>query len=181
MGSALIYTDDWAFIHIPKTGGSNFKSRVDGKTPEIEGDWVRIECHNPVSFWETTEYVHDQYITIVRNPYSRMVSIYEHIKSRRGMSSTFKEFVTGPKKFFGNWGWNWPQVRWIEGSDNVKVFRMEDQLKDMEKFVGVEFASTNHNTGSYSDWKTYYTPELKDYVYDVWNEDFKMFNYGEEL
>ena len=86
----MIYTDDWAFIHIPKTSGSNFKKRVNGQTPDIEGKWIPDLMHNPVSFWETTEYVHDQYITIVRNPYSRMVSIYEHIKSRRGMHSSWQ-------------------------------------------------------------------------------------------
>ena len=198
----MIYTNDWVFIHIPKTSGINFKVNVR-KLPEVTDPkhsypvdseiytlWRQWQ-HQPISWWITQGFCNEnsQYISIVRHPYSRIVSVYEHldtVEKKYGEQfdrPNFDTFIrtdwltTCMNKRKVDWKLSWPQHRWFDGDYNVKVFKMETELPDMEDFTGYKFAHTNFNTRERPPWEDYYTDELKEIVYTKYQEDFIRYGY----
>ena len=99
----MIYTDRWAFCHIPKTSGSNFKkSSWDKCMPsrlQIEHikypDTYYLYEHQPISYWVKSGIIPEEYqwITIVRNPYSWLVSWYYSLSQTTIDSGTGKPLV----------------------------------------------------------------------------------------
>jgi hypothetical protein len=81
----MMYNKEWAFLHIPKTSGSNFKKHLKENMhvghPKLQ-DPRYMFIHEPISFWVDNGTIPEgyQWITIVRNPYSRLVSWYYFLK-----------------------------------------------------------------------------------------------------
>ena len=89
----MIYTKDWAFIHIPKTSGTNFQIRMEDKegvtnawknTPDTghiveneKKDLKYLNQHQPLQYWLDQGILTKQHhiFCFVRNPYARIVSI----------------------------------------------------------------------------------------------------------
>ena len=76
----------------------------------------------------------------------------------------------------GLWRREWTQSRFIEGDHNVKIFHIED-LSELEDFAGFKFKHTRHNTSFSGPWEDHYTQELRNMVYERYEEDFKKFGY----
>ena len=205
----MIYTDRWAFQHIPKTSGSNFKIHLKEKCavshptlPDSRDVWI----HQPISYWVDSGIIPEgyQWITIVRNPYSRLVSFYHYLKQRNGDSHDidpqsftfqcifhpFEEFIkkdiidydggewwTRFIKDGGLWRNWWTQSKFLEGDHKVRIFHIEN-LEELEDFVHVKFAHTRYNTSShYANIEDHYTKETRDIVYERYREDFENFGY----
>lgn len=177
----MIYTNNWTFIHIPKNGGTNFRFHAlkHGAQEPLESNsdtWRTTWQHAPASYWTNR----NNFIAIVRNPYSRMVSIYEHVRKVWNIKATFEEYVTSPKPVFeGLWGWNTNQVDFI--TKDTKVYKLETELSDLEKYVGFEFTHTCYNSTNHSNYIEYYTKNTQDYVRWMYERDFETFNYGEKI
>ena len=231
----MIYTDDWAFVHIPKTGGVNFKQRVHKE--KIKGEFYYPEntkvpiyywWHQPISYQiaHNSDLENKQWITIVRHPADRLVSYYFFIKKRmkelyqtnisllpfedyiknNGLKIWHENDLAGYWQKFalegGIWKLYYPQCYWVIESSkltswtsmlkdstlslgekpvwtsNVLTFRMEDQLKDLEDYVGFRFTDTRHNSSIHDSWETYYTDEMREVVYERYREDFESFGYN---
>ena len=207
----MLYTNDWAFMHIPKNGGVNFKRRVPNKL--IKGSFyypknTKVKLyfwwHQPISYQveHNSNLSNMQWLTIVRHPADRLLSWYLYIKKRLAKFNlldwniTFEDYIKkdGLKLFYEN-GLNginpWPQFileggvwkpdnsqcYWVSESNNVLTFRMEDQLKELEDYVGFNFADTRHNSTTHNSWESYYTDEMRKIVYDKYKEDFERFKY----
>ena len=190
----MMFTDKWAFCHIPKTGGMNFKTRLKEKGemsfPDNKYPYTMF-LHQPISYWIEIGTIPEgyQWITIVRNPYSRLVSWYYFLK-QRGKIPSFEQFVKtrfllthkggGHWNEFiengGTWRMHWEQYRWIKGEQNCKVFHMEN-LKELEDYTGYKFMDTQHNSTRHGPWEDHYTKETRDIVYERYREAFENFGY----
>ena len=209
----MIYTDNWAFMHIPKTAGVNFKQRVPKELIKVVFHYpkdtkVRLSLwwHQPISYQikHNPNLSNIQWLTIIRHPADRLLSFYFFIKRRLlqfGMPDwniTFEDYIknNGLKFFYENGlnGFNrWPQFAleggvwkpdnsqcyWVfeSNNDNVLTFRMEDQLEELEDYVGFSFTDTKHNSTIHDLWETYYTDEMREIVYERYKEDFENFGY----
>lgn len=192
---------DWAFIHIPKTAGINFFYRA----AEIHGE--ELLCYpriidRPIEEWPTQTdlfvvhheplWVWDSYIlpehrvfSIVRDPYDRAMSLWQHIKSRPHFDylskDTPEEFWLRdiPKVRGLNWQIDTPQTEFLLGKADCTVFKLETELDKAEDFVGFKFTDTKHNAGATQDYQQYYdrSPELRDRIAELFKSDFEAYNY----
>ena len=210
--SLMIYTDDWAFVHIPKTSGVNFKRRVPKEL--VRGEFYNPKntkvplhywWHQPISYQieHNSNLSNIQWIAIVRHPADRLMSYYLFVKRRlkefdlpnwnitledyiknNGMKSFYENGVNGHNHFpqFVSEGGVWKpynsQCYWVFEFNNVLTFRMEDQLEELEYYVGFSFTDTRHNSTIHDSWETYYTNEMREIVYERYKEDFDRFGYG---
>ena len=200
----MIYTKEWAFIHIPKTSGTNFQIRMEDKEgvtnaykdfPDREfivenekKDLKYLNQHQPLQWWLDRGTLNkEQYIfCFVRNPYARIVSMYNHMLTSGNNPDVtdFKEYVMmnvmdrkTPDSFNFNVGW--PQYKFIENNQgiNVKYYKIENELPLVEKYIGYTFTDTRYNGRDYDPWHTYYDDETKDKINEKYKEDFERFNY----
>jgi hypothetical protein len=199
-------------VHIPKTGGVNFKRRIPKKL--IRGEFhypkdtklpLYYWWHQPISYQikYNSNLANIPWLTIVRHPADRLLSFYLFIKRRLrefgllDWNITFEDYIknNGIKSFYENGlnGYNrWPQFVseggiwksydsqccWVFESKNVLTFRMEDQLEELEDYVGFHFTDTRHNSTIHDSWEIYYTDEMREIVYERYKEDFERFDYG---
>jgi|TARA_B100000809_G_scaffold260760_1_gene308297 hypothetical protein len=206
----MIYTKNWAYIHIPKTAGMNFIKRLEW-IPHVVS-WADLNLkrhmdHMPLQWWLDRGTITTQKVfTFVRNPYARIVSLYNHlaISGHNPGLPEFKECImTGivdklDKNIHGQRIVNWelwkgkevlgfdfglPQYKFIENDQgiDVKYYKMETELPLVEKYVGHTFTDTNMNAMPHAPWQTYYDSETKEMVNEKYKEDFKRFNYDEYL
>ena len=200
----MIYTKEWAFIHIPKTSGTNFQIRMEDKEevtnaykdlPDREfivknekKDLKYLNQHQPLQWWLDRGTLNkEQYIfCFVRNPYARIVSMYNHMLTSGNNPDVidFKEYVMmnvmdrkTPDSFNFNVGW--PQYKFIENNQgiNVKYYKIENELPLVEKYIGYTFSDTRYNGRDYDPWHTYYDNETKEKINEKYKEDFIRFNY----
>jgi|TARA_B100001250_G_scaffold113483_1_gene95926 hypothetical protein len=193
----MIYTKEWAFIHIPKTAGLNFILRMEKKPEVINAQWnlqkktgLKDVNHLPLQWWlDRGELNKEQYIfTFVRNPYSRIVSLYNHMLIEGRNIPGFKEFIMEDIVHTKNppgldYDFGWPQYKSIENNQgiNVKCYKMETELPLVEEYIGYIFTDTRYNDMPHAPWQTYYDSETKEKVNEKYKEDFKRFNYNEHL
>ena len=85
MGLIINRPNKWAYIHIPKTGGSSL-SQILLSVPDTE----EIVLHGTLNQLTNVE---DYFIfSTVRNPFTRLASWYEHRK-REGNIQPFSNFI----------------------------------------------------------------------------------------
>ena len=202
----MIYTKKWAFIHIPKTSGTNFQQRIEVKQgvtnaykdmPDMgfiveneKKDLKYLKQHQPLQWWLDRGTLNkEQYVfCFVRNPYARIVSMYNHMLTSGNNPGLpgFKEYVMTdvidrktPPGF--NFKVGWPQYKFIENDQgiDVKYYKVETELPLVEEYIGYRFTDTRHNAREYNPWQTYYDSETKEKVNKKYKEDFERFNYNE--
>ena len=98
------------------------------------------------------------------------------IKAEKSMLNVTEEIELFVKKNGGEWNMDWTQTQHI-GNNNCTTFRLEDQLPEMEDFVGFKFADTRYNSTEHNPWESYYTDDLKRIVYERYSEDFARLGY----
>ena len=184
----LVQTDEWAFCHIPKNGGANFKRefRIKRNIPIVKHDIsIAILYHQIPSWLEKNASVKNkQWICISRNPYSRYVSWYFFLRKRQSIPDTsFAKFVKNNTlndlKTNSTWEPVFPQSHWI--TPNMKVFSLENDLLEMEEYTKTKFAFKRYNTTKHKPYQEYYTQELANIVYDRYKVDFDTLNYSKEI
>ena len=190
----MIYTKEWAFIHIPKTAGYNFIKRIENKPGVINAhkDLARHMNHQPLQWWLDRGTLNkEQYIfTFVRNPYARIVDLYNHMLTSGNNPGLpeFKEYimtdVVDTKTPAGlDYDFGWPQYKSIENDQGIDVrcYKMEKELPLVEDYIGHIFTDTRLNSREYNPWQTYYDSETKEKVNEKYKEDFMRFNYDEHI
>lgn len=216
----IIIDDEWCFIHIPKTSGTNLsKVFPDGRSKKYlhnefwDGFWdgsldpslipyaeiirnVNVVKHAPLSFWKKMGIVNDHKIfTIVRNPYTRLVSWYNEVKRDGGRTDVpFKNLVLDeeyneilewfPYKCFSN---KTNQIDYfidLDGGIRLdKFYKMECDLEKIESDFGISNINAyKYNTASYDKkYEELYDDELIEWVQRTYSRDFEYFGYETEL
>lgn len=197
--SAKIQNKNILFIHIPKTGGMAIKNSKFYK------DKVYAYTHQGSLTQDYKNHNFTEIFTIVRNPYSRLVSAFFFLK-KGGMHNyndlisqkllepydTFDSFVKHLKKepeFIHKFIHLEPQVDFIY-DDNTGLL-VDDVLytESLEEdyFILCDKYSDNcgelleENTSKHSDYTSYYTKELQDIVYNLYKDDFVKLGYSYNL
>ena len=144
---------------------------------------------------------------VCRNPYDRFVSAYEYLKNyqENRWSLSFEETVDvfhRRGRFFytsEDLVW-WPQARFVAIKKIIlvdKIVRYEELTKEWPKVVEeimqrvpdgfsrpkdyLDQVNPDGVTGRNGrPWQDYYTPELKQKVYEMYRRDFELFNYDKE-
>lgn len=185
----MIYTDAWAFIHIPKTSGYNFRKNALASLSDVRQPYdldnpnpkIYRHAHNP--YWYFEDLISDKFVfSIVRNPYSRMVSYYKMAKGA-GMKGceTMESWLDHKPDPNRIWDHKTTQKQFLTARDGtivVNAYKIESDLLSLEKKLGFEFTHTRMNTAPDSyDWKDYMTPYVKSEIERVFKDDFEFFSY----
>ena len=195
------------FLWLPKTAGLSvydalkphgIKRRLDLGTfsPEIAA--IATYGHVSLSALASANLLPSPHwiFTIVRNPYSRAVSLWAYLqrKGRLGPRMDFREFclllrdrTVEPIGLYNKRGLSQcrPQADWLRGVYVDYYGRFESLQFDFDKICGklsIEPATLTHrNLGDHSDYRTYYDAETQGIVRDYYAEDFELLAYSEEL
>lgn len=180
------------FIHIPKTAGTSIK-----KILSLNG-FVHDAVHADYKMAKEKIENYNEYFKFssVRNPFSRMVSWYNHLKhlsfageDRRGRvvldPGTFENFIFNHNQIYAGhpmrgYTFRKQQVDFI-GNDMNFIIRFENLQKDFNtvcEYIGIEPmvlpVRRKTKTVNYRD---YYNAAIKDAVYRIFRKDFKTFKY----
>jgi len=180
----------WGYLHIPKTGGSSISSVLHN----VEGT-KDIVVHDSIRAFNN---VNDYFIfTIVRNPFTRIASAYEHEKRKGRHDYNFYNFL---KNSSGNELILLPQSYYINaGQTKDKKVSFVGRYETYEKDVSYIFnkigvttpiphlnrnplyeKQPNLNQEKY--YKYFYSEEwMKDWVRERYENDFKIFNYDMDI
>lgn len=203
----MIYTNEWAFIHIPRTSGINLKINLIKNNSDVRSLFnynddifkdlsleERVLQHNPYWWWQRQGILKDQQaFTIVRNPYYRAASMYNLVTTRHAnyfSDISFEEFFTvdwsSDSRWLTDmkevmWRYNTPQVEFIK-SDNTricKIYKYETDLKELGNYLNVDITSTTYNNSSEFDIQEFYEEDATriKVVNEIFYEDFKIFDY----
>ena len=170
------------FIHIKKNGGTSVYKFLRKNGIEClvgpNTNMVRVvNQHVPaVRYKEEPSWK----FCVCRNPYTRVISFYNWTKRLSNYQIEFDEFVkTGFNIGRAKGTWNC-QVDYILDKETClvdKIFtfeNLENELKDHFK-IDAKFPHLTQST--FDDYNTYYTDELKEFVYTRLKKDFQYFNY----
>lgn len=185
----MIYTDDWVFIHIPKTSGINLKTVLQKTLPGVKSpfnynsgnmfiDLTQLERniqHNPYWWWKERGILKDQrIITIVRNPYHRALSFYRFVISLHQdmfRDVSIQEFYTTDWYSKSAWKLDMTDVHWryyttqveflkgMEDNSKLDIYKYETDLMKLQDFFGVDITSTNFNSSEKYDYDSFYSED----------------------
>jgi hypothetical protein len=190
----MIYTKNWAFIHIPKTSGMNFKINAlkdfkDVIKPYEDNDVGYVYMHNPYSYWEYA--IKNKWaFSIVRNPFSRAVSLWKFCNEKRkpfrqmfGYLDFYEFYTNSSLKTIEDltWGLHTPQYDFLKNKNNelkVDFYKMENELHLLEEKLNFRFTGTRHNSLEQYDYKEIYQDNVnKQIVQELFEIDFITFGY----
>ena len=162
------------FVHVPRTGGTSITKALTGRTVKRFKDgkhdtgW-EYYLRNPER-WEKTEK-----ISIVRNPYDRILSLWRHTTSHNRTSKPFLEWLKKPEgeppRVMQ------PQFLYHKGDERILYYELwHRQIKPFVEKHAVQPLKKMNNTGIVQR-EDYYTREAYDIVTKRYAEDFKRYDY----
>ena len=183
-------TDNWAFVHIPKTGGTSITNILQSQ-PNTE----RRTGHDSIRVIESDNLF---IFTFVRNPFTRIASAYFHGFRKGQYSKNFEWFLKNldnkdlallPQSYYVNSGKTKnKQISYIGKYENF-----DNDLKKVLKKLNILDTTIPHdnrnpiydkhpNLNQTQYYKHFYTEEwMKDVVRERYKDDFKQFNYELEI
>jgi hypothetical protein len=193
---------NWLWSWIPRTGGTSIHNRLHGaglpvvkrhglETVNVPNGTVYCLGHLPVDMARTKhpKLPLCQSFCVVRNPWDRLVSIYEYSNTRQDFTYTFREFicelVRHPHKtaigkirregvVIG-----WPQTRWWRYCDRVLLFeRLQCEWDALSKVLGRDASAlTRYNESDRAAYQEYYDGFTRDIVATYERETIDAFEY----
>ena len=188
------------FLHIPKNAGTSIRTCLVNNNRFNYPFWM----HNHLYLsqlekrCEYYNFIPDYKFCVVRNPYTRILSIYNHVVSKPTIQvyKNHDKWVTNKtrktdyekiSKFnFDEWlnyflfeskGLRWSvtteQSVFINGTKDIEIFKFED-LKKLQKKLKIYLL--NHNAGNYNK-SIKISQESKKLIELYYKEDFERFDY----
>jgi chondroitin 4-sulfotransferase 11 len=192
------------FIHIPKTGGSSLEKYLslklniplDAKSlySTSKNGYKHVSLQHQTY---STLYKHNKrfdidfndlkIISIVRNPYERLVSdlfFFNLINDNTSTSKVYKiikEYINSNN--YDNH--NIPQYLFLIDKNNninkdIKIFKTETLTEELQSYGFVDFNNlynTNTNKNSNKDYFYFLNSKSIKLINKIYQEDFKLFNY----
>jgi hypothetical protein len=180
------------FIHIPKTAGTAVIQWLRRNNLEcLYGRFKNqqpLHMHRTTDYWQSIDPKDTTYITVVRHPFTRMISYYNYC-FRFNPVIDFRQFVvdqfglgeTGPingLKIPNPWI---PQTAWVKNSQGKilvdHILRQEHLQQDLNLYFGINDPVQFVNVSTTNNYSTYVTDELLDHCLRYFREDFTCFGY----
>ena len=171
------------FIHVQKTAGKSITRALEEVNPVNSAKTMHDTARSFKKWWPREWRLYPSF-AIVRNPYSRWVSIYVHYHPEY---ETFSKFLNDYKKWGDGW---WLCNQWWILSDSkngdpvVKhIFRFEDLEGSWEsicKILGVEYKKLPLVGTMHRDrppWQEFYDPQTIRLATDLSARDLDTFKY----
>jgi chondroitin 4-sulfotransferase 11 len=186
------------FIHVPKAAGKSVSKALLG-APNGTG-------HNKMYCYERNKQKFSKYkkITVVRNPWDRLVSAFHYIKQFDkasndriffdkyiGQDASFEIFLMRMKdaeysKKIMEWEHFTPQVEFLRGSNGdidfdfiARFESLENDYKTLMGIVNPRASVLNKiNASDHSYYKKHYTEEMVNIVATLYEQDIRAFNYS---
>jgi hypothetical protein len=173
-------TDNWCFIHIPKTGGSSIEAVIGGAGHD---DVIRYRPGHEFPVY-----------AVVRNPWSRLVSAWKHhlVYRDNGLPylETFEELVDDLPLFM--WAlhlrpqWTFLVTQFSEQHGNLHLGcyeLLEDFYKRFMRITGYHPVELPHKRKALdtTHWSAYYTtPSMYDKVAYYYEQDFNLWEQAKD-
>lgn len=189
--------NDLLFIHIPKTGGTSVSSSLSNRILQYRDH--RYKNHDPLFLVEEKYNIKNLYkFAIVRDPYTRAVSLYKHFNRFNNLNYSFEQFL----KVVNSKGsllltdtlqsanhqyviQNTPMFMFTQNyfltsfKDYTvdKIYKFEN-LQELEDDFNLKLP--HHNKGNYPNslLKTLYNDKTIKIVNQIYKEDFERFGYS---
>jgi hypothetical protein len=169
------------FVHIPKTGGTSILKKID------QSVWKKViyAGHDPLFTLQSNNDIRNAFsFCVVRNPYRRTFSYYNHFKRQNKVECSFLHFLELIKKkiFFEKTPMIvFPQSFYVYDLNSTisigKIYKYENFI-ELENDLNIKFDRLN--VGNYSDLdyeNAYKNQEVLDLVQELFSIDFVNFNY----
>jgi hypothetical protein len=198
----MIITDNWTFIHVPRTGGVAFELAYLNtfnlrqghhyvNSPLERRDFlVNLEIHNEhpmnnwgsehalVNYWESYIPENSQLFMIVRNPYDRFQSIcrraYDIAPEYLQEKALDIDFVLNHTGY-GSWGPAVTQKQYLDSTNkNITVYKFETELSEAYSDHGLEISGVYNQSVNDTDMLT---PENIEKINTHFHDDFVEFGY----
>lgn len=181
------------YYHIPKTAGLTIKRTIEKKHNSyvFYKNFSHNSNHEPLWWWIEYLNLHNEKIFItVRNPYTRLISLYNHINKAKIIKENFEDFIFNIEKynFILNqyiWKFHWKQIDFIKYYENiVKFLKIENDKKQISEIFDIDFENIKENKNDYDI--NYFKniikndSKIKEYIFEKYKEDFLFFNYDKE-
>lgn len=172
--------DNSLFVHVPKTAGQSVFS-------VIKDPWNRVvhQKHDPFFILQKNNQIDSRVFTfaVVRNPFRRAFSYFNHFSRINQISCSFKDFLTIIKN-----GEHYPRTQMmlysqsffcldIVGDISLSKIYKHENLHEMEKDLNISLPHLNKGSYSEEEYFENYTEENKNFVRDYYSSDFCNFNY----
>lgn len=168
------------FVHVPKTAGQSILSVIDDP-------WNRVvyQKHDPFFVLQRNNEIDAEVFTfaVVRNPFRRAYSYFNHFCRVNQVSCSFKTFLNIIKS-----GDNYPRTRMMlytqsffcldsEGDISLSKIYKHENIHELEEDLNVSLPHLNRGQYSEEEYFENYTEENKSFVRDYYASDFCNFNY----
>lgn len=173
---------DLLFIHIPKTGGTSILDKID------QSMWKKTMFygHDPLFCIEKNNDIKNVFsFCVVRNPYERTFSYYNHFKKINNLNCSFLQFlnIIKIKKFFPNTPMIvFPQSFYVydlNGSISIDKIYKYEKFYEIENDLGLKFKILNKGNYLKKDYKkAYENKDCVNLVQHLFSVDFINFNYN---
>ena len=170
------------FVHIPKTGGTSILRKID------QSMWNKTHYagHDPYFMLQKQNDLRDVFsFCVVRNPYTRTFSYYNHFKRINRYDCSFIEFLEILKRkiyFPGTRMMYYPQSFYIfdiKGIIGVKKFYFYEKFFEIEEDFGIKFDHLNKGNYTNDDYrKSYDNLKCVELVKELFSVDFLNFGYN---
>jgi hypothetical protein len=200
-------------IHIPKTAGCFIKiilqkaaeNNKNLKIIDPLADKTREDYSNPLKFHPSIKFVRKvvplandpstEFITIVRNPYDRIYSLWKYFKKLNIFGSLIYPYV--PENFedyidelnngeYDQYYHMNSQLFFIDGNGEnpLQIFKFEEIDTTVRKFFeqnGIKWQDEKVNDISSKSYVEVYTKRTADIVKNLYRNEFELFNYSVEI
>ena len=178
------------FLWIPKTGGTSFyeaMNKSNSFVKELSCNKISSGTHGHIKLdmiYSQEELLSFDIVTIVRNPYSRFLSLYRYLQKigRFDKSKSILEFIKTIRhgidpissynsKLLSQCN---PQTHWTDGIPGITIW-MTENIDLLFRFYNIPLVHMNSSTKPQDD--SLLTREVIDFINEYYDSDFIEFGY----